>query len=73
MMIPLGESAAARAGDARSAAVKQLAPEAVGVAACFGASGEVTFRGDGVVVGAAAGGQVLIAVPEVEDLEGRIG
>ena len=53
--------------------MEQLAPETVGVAARFRAAGEVAFRGDGVVVGAAAGGQVLIAVPEVEDLEGRIG
>ena len=53
--------------------MEQFAPEPVGVAARFGASRKVAFRGDGVVVGAAAGGQVLIAVAEVEDLKGRIG
>ena len=52
--------------------MEQLAPEPIGVAARFGASREVAFRGDGLVIGAAAGGQVLIAVPEVEDLESRI-
>jgi hypothetical protein len=72
-MIPPGRSAAARAGDARSAPVQQLAPETIGVAAGLGAPGEVAFRRDGVVVGASARGQVLIAVPEVEDLEGRVG
>jgi hypothetical protein len=53
--------------------MEQLAPEAVGVAAGFGAAGEVALRGHGLVVEAATAGQVLIAVSEVEDLESRIG
>jgi len=53
--------------------MEQLTPEAVGVAAGFGAAGEVALRGHGVVIEAAAAGQVLIAVSEVEDLESGIG
>ena len=53
--------------------MQELAPETVGVAAGFGAAGEITLRRHGLVVEATAGGQVLVAVPEVEDLEGRIG
>jgi len=53
--------------------VEQLAPETVGVAARFRAAREVALRRHGFVVGAATRRQVLIAVSEVEDLEGRIG
>ena len=53
--------------------MEQLAPQAVGVAAGFGAAGEVALRGYGVVIETATAGQVLIAVSEVEDLESRIG
>jgi hypothetical protein len=53
--------------------VEQLAPETVGVAACFGAAREIALGGHGLVVGAAARRQMLIAVAEVEDLKGRIG
>ena len=53
--------------------MEQLAPETVGVAPGFGAAGEIALRGHGAVVDAAAAGQVLIAVSEVEDLESGIG
>ena len=53
--------------------MEQLAPETVGVTPGFGAAGEVALRGHGVVIETAAGRQVLIAVPEIEDQEGRIG
>ena len=53
--------------------MEKLAPEAVGVAAGFGAAGEIVLRRHADVIETAAGGRVLIAVPEVEDLEGRIG
>jgi hypothetical protein len=53
--------------------MEQLAPETVRVAARFGTAREIALGGHGLVVGAAAGRQVLIAVPEVEDLKGRIG
>ena len=53
--------------------MEQIAPEAVGVTAGFGAAGEVALRGHGLVVETATAGQVLIAISEVEDLESRIG
>ena len=53
--------------------MEQLAPETVGVAAGFGATGEIALRGHGAVIDATAAGQVLIAVPEVEDLKSRVG
>jgi len=53
--------------------MEQLAPEAVGVTAGFGAAGEVALRGHGLVIEAAAARQVLIAVSKVEDLESWIG
>ena len=53
--------------------MEELAPETVGVAASFGAAGEVTFRGHGAVIDAIAAGQVLITISEVEDLKSRVG
>src|SRR5215475_9916190 len=58
---------------AAPAAVEQLAPETVGVAAGLGAARGVVLRGDGGVVEAVAARKVLVAVADVEELKGGIG
>jgi hypothetical protein len=53
--------------------MEELAPKAIGVAAGFGATGEMGVRGHVLVVASVASGRVLIAVAHVEDFESRIG
>ncbi len=53
--------------------MEEFTPEAVRVAAGFGAPREVTFRRHGLVVRAITAGDVLVAVPDIEDLKGRVG
>lgn len=60
-------------GDGGRFAVEQPAPKTIGVAARFGAAGEVAIQRHAAVSRAVAAGRVLIAITYIEDLEGRIG
>ena len=59
-------------GDGRFA-VEQSAPKTIGVAARFGTAGEVAIQRHAAVVRAVAAWRVLLAITDIEDLEGRIG
>ena len=53
--------------------MEELAPEPVGVATRLGAAGQVALGGHDLVVRSLATGGVLLAVAEVENLQGRVG